>query len=54
MARQEFETNQTRLQASLRIAELQVKRLESQLEQKVRYLLVFYVVKIWFFIKNNF
>ncbi|CAH8546703.1 unnamed protein product [Heterobilharzia americana] len=32
----EFETNQTRLQASLRIAELQVKSLESQLQQKTR------------------
>ncbi|CAH8857032.1 unnamed protein product [Trichobilharzia szidati] len=34
--KQEFETNQTRLQASLRIAELQVKSLESQLQQKTR------------------
>lgn len=33
--KQEYETNLTRLQASLRISELQVKSLESQLQQKV-------------------
>lgn len=35
-AKQEFETNSTKLQAALRISELQVKSLETQLEQKTR------------------
>ncbi|KAH8871596.1 Transforming acidic coiled-coil-containing protein 1 [Schistosoma japonicum] len=44
--KQEYETNITRLQASLRISELQVKSLESQLQQKVVCNLYLFVCRV--------